>query len=860
MQKISSRDKFVEEVVKSIATSDDVDEAFIFGISGKWGEGKTFFLKKLKTELEKSQQPTMKVIELNPWKYAHDDGSILRELLRQLLSLHDNRVKRWWLSRKLKSLYHDVSSNRINWLLAAVVTVIFLILGIIYKYPPTFLVDMKQFISQNKSILTLLLIPVLLGVANAITTSQSSTKAVFTRDKFDELFNDLLKGLDIGKIVVYVDDLDRLTASKALAVLDSLRTFFDKNDLVFIVASDHTVLERHLGHELKPEASLPEQLEEGRRFLKKIFNVYWRLPLPTKPEYEKYIDSLIGKESDQFVHDKLLSPTNRKLFKQYLLNYFSNNFRNSERFINRVEFTFRLIEAQHTAKTTSRQNKEYFGEMLKNPLLVIRILFIEEMANPLFEKIQHKPELLIRLEQYATDNEFEANVYTSAVDDLSVEQANFMKSFLSQKPRFRDESGVRVKSIEPYIFLSSDSSFGDIRGLSPKEFLKYLQTDQIAELVTILNRSSEQKIGEAMKASTDVFAGLVGEAKTKFMNNLIEVTTQLDSKLPAQPILTASIINLDFTSFGELPSSDKIAMLSTIGSLDYSDGQFTQLLENTPPLVAADWSVIPSLAGVSLPLLTQYKILRYFKEYFVSNPGDAILQLGAILTDFSAVTVNAVLNDFTAQLIRYFIDDNTDIRRQYGLALLRMTDEGVAQLRLGLEEQLKLKNRTIFNWLAEGARSSTEPLLSIQDLVRVVLEPAFESTSTADLAERMIIFESLPEAKDMLWASLLQLDRNNLVDTLYETIALGNYAPITPSSEVANILIDSIIRRFITKESVNNPETIAWFERISPSKWLFTNLRMSPSVNRLIDSKLKTQYLPDGVRENLERVKGSFLN
>ena len=109
MHEINSRDRFVDEVVNSIAASDGQDEAFIFGISGKWGEGKTFFLKKLRTELEKCTSPEMKVIELNPWKYAHTDDSILRELLRQMLKLQTNPVKRWLLTRKLQGLYHDVS-------------------------------------------------------------------------------------------------------------------------------------------------------------------------------------------------------------------------------------------------------------------------------------------------------------------------------------------------------------------------------------------------------------------------------------------------------------------------------------------------------------------------------------------------------------------------------------------------------------------------------------------------------------------------------------------------------------------------------------------------------------------------------
>lgn len=859
MGKINSRGRFVAEVVKSIETSDGQDEAFIFGISGKWGEGKTTFLKSLKEKLEACESTKMRVVELRPWKYAYaDDDSLLRELLRQMLRLHTNPLRRWWLSRQLDGLYHDVSKKQINWSVTLAAAVTLAGLGLLYKYPPALLHDVATFIQENKALVTLLLIPVLLGVANAVTTSQSSTKAVSTRDKFDGLLSQLLEKLSIDKVVVYVDDLDRLTASKAVAVLDSLRTFFDKQTLVFIVASDHSVLERHLGNELKPSADLPEQMEEGRRFLKKIFNVYWRLPLPTKPEYETYVKSLTGKAGNRFLHDKLINDSYRKTFRQYLLTYFSNNFRNAERFVSRVEFTLRLIEAQSSETTTTKVNKEYFAEMLSNPLLVIRVLLIEELANPLFERIQHKPELLLTLEQQATTSQ----EYGKELDDLSQEQQTFITSFLPEKPRFRDETGVRVMSIQPYISLSSDSSFGDIRGLSPAEFSQHLRDDRIADLINILASSGEQKLTDAANAFSDDFARIADSnapQKAKLLSNLIDVATGSDPKLPAQSIITNSIVNYGFGFAGNLEPVERIGLLEEIGSLKLDDSQFSVVLENTPEFIAADWAQITDLNdGRQLSPLVQQKFLRYFAQYFPAFKNDAMTQLGPYLDRFSAKAVNSAFTSILPDLITYFIDSNNDTLREYTLTILRKTNDGLSQLRDQLRTQVNARNTALFNWLAGYAKTTTEPLLTTDELIDAVLFGQTPVTSVSGLTESLALFQSLPEVKDKLWVGLLKLDATLLVDALFEVVLIDNYLPISPTSETANRILELILRRFVNRESAGLPQTLNWLNRITPERWVFANLRLEKQLIKLIDDRLGTQYPSDDVRSGLKRIKNDF--
>jgi hypothetical protein len=862
MKEVKSRERFVKEVVESIASGDGSEDAFIFGISGRWGEGKSHFLDKLKIELEKRDKPKLKVVDLNPWKYAHDDDSILRELLRQLVKLHGRGLRRYWLERELRSLYHDTSKSRINYGMTAVAALSLLASWLLYKWndaPIGLITDYQEFVQNNKTLVTILLLPILLGVAGAITTSQTSSKAVQTRDRFDRLMKDILKDLDVDKVVVYVDDLDRLTAEKALLVLDNLRTFFDKSKLIFVVASDHSVLERHLGLELNPHASPAEQLEEGRRFLKKIFNVYWRLPLPTKPEFAEYIKELTGKDNNPLIHQVLRNPSNRKRFRGYLETHFSNNFRNTERFVSRVEFTFKLIEAQHKAKSTSKRDKEYFGEMLENPLLVVRILLIEELANPLYDKIQQQPDLLLRLEQDFTVG---ASSNPPEYEILSPQQRAFAESFMGEKPRFRDESGVRVKSVEPYIFLSSDSSFGDIRGLSPEEFVKRIERGAAADLVKILATSSEQTIRESMQKLSDAFVKDADAAtKAQMLGTLLDVAKQSDEKLEAKRIITESIVSYDLSFLDEEPikPEQKMVILEDIGLLNLDETQFSVVLENAPPFRKEEWATITTLdSGEPIAELTQNLFLRYFTEYFKTNPGDAISQLGPRIDAFNDQVVNKCISSHLEPIVSYFVSDRNDTRRRYFLELLSKTDEGSDKLKGALKTQLAAGDGALLNWLMDLAKSSTDPLFDSDEIVEAVFPTDSPAENPARLTDKLTLFQGHPEPRNKIWDVILQIDSSLLLPALFDAALVNNYAPLSPSSEDANILLQKIIREYITKDTIDKPEATNWLGRITRDKWLFTNLQLDNKTQQLIGAKLGTQYLNDDHRAQFDRIKDDF--
>lgn len=91
-----------------------------------------------------------------------------------------------------------------------------------------------------------------------------------------------------GRLVVFVDDLDRLKPDTAVNLLEDMKNFIDFEECVFVLAMDHHLVER--GVEAKYGSSLGP--EYARKFFEKIVQIPFYMPV-AKYRIEKYIGELI---------------------------------------------------------------------------------------------------------------------------------------------------------------------------------------------------------------------------------------------------------------------------------------------------------------------------------------------------------------------------------------------------------------------------------------------------------------------------------------------------------------------------------------------------------------------------------------
>ena len=401
-------DKIAEEIDSHYQTKKEVGHGdnMVFAISGKWGEGKTELLGLLEPKLT---EKGFTVIRFNPWQYSHEDISLKRSFLRVVKEKIHSEVD-------LSDLYYDRSKTIIDWksvvspLLKIILVsafVVFVLIPAIFNYPigdwwNGVVMALKNFWGSGISgvILTALIIPLL--IKTIIVSSRAAQ--VTTAEEFEDKFRELLNGK--SKLVIFIDDLDRCTSKTVKTVLDSLRTFFCHPECSYVITGDHTVIERYAAEELNPKKKefTGKDIEEGRRFLKKLFDVYWRLPLATPKVFKEFLVDEIKKSGIT------LKEAQDKNIKNFLLDdgFFERNPRHVKRFITALKFALESVKAQ--LEELSQENgtnedddikdqKKFIQEILDNPDLLAKVLLIQEKFYPVYEKLILYPAEIVNHEK-----------------------------------------------------------------------------------------------------------------------------------------------------------------------------------------------------------------------------------------------------------------------------------------------------------------------------------------------------------------------------------------------------------------------------------------------------------------------------
>jgi len=97
-----------------------------------------------------------------------------------------------------------------------------------------------------------------------------------------------LESVKSNRLVVFIDDLDRLEPRRAVELLEVLKNFLDVPGCVFVLAVDHSVVEQGI----KAKFGLERIDRKGRSFFDKIIQLSFNLPV-AQYNTQKYIRGLI---------------------------------------------------------------------------------------------------------------------------------------------------------------------------------------------------------------------------------------------------------------------------------------------------------------------------------------------------------------------------------------------------------------------------------------------------------------------------------------------------------------------------------------------------------------------------------------
>lgn len=479
--KDESEDRFDrKEYAKAIADRIiKTKEGFNFGISGAWGSGKTSMLRMIQPHLEKAG---FKVIWYIPWKYAEDELSLRRTFLmnmaEELKVDHPQNLYETIKFPEEKSLgdKFQILGKVVIWFIAylAFLSAVFLlVLGLIWLAVPT--IDILNIYA------TLLIIPALGALIPAfksylenVTIERTDPKVVYV-EQFDKLFNDILKKSDNGKLVFFIDDLDRCRGDEIIRVLSGLMTFFENRNVHFIITADHHVIENTLDKTLEKK--------DADEYLKKIFQINWILP-PIPPEViRNYIDNELPESITQ---------TGIPYVRTYLIQMIMKNFEAVPRqilfFIRDLEFQIETLEArirQLESKGEEEQKEElaYLKEVRKHPDLLAKIMILRSKYAEDYRHVIQRPQDISRIE-----NEEDIKLADSQARAL-----------------FKNHPHFSRRKIDPqyFIFLSGQTGFEEKITADPTKVPEYAKSEDLDNLNKVMEGSSDHKRSERIDLIID---------------------------------------------------------------------------------------------------------------------------------------------------------------------------------------------------------------------------------------------------------------------------------------------------------------------------------------------------------------------
>ena len=205
-------------------------------IQGRWGSGKTSFFNMVRNKLENNQNNNCLFVEFNAWQYSQfsKDANLPVSLFASIT----NQIK-----KEISDDNPYINDNYIqdSKYLDTLKTVISFIgtVGNRYaekKFGFNILSEKRKFQEEREEFNKLM------NGVNAISKLQNDFKQ-FVEEALEKKFKKLDdKSRRNSRIIVFIDDLDRLLPEKAVDLLDIIKIFLDCPRCVFVLAVDYDVI------------------------------------------------------------------------------------------------------------------------------------------------------------------------------------------------------------------------------------------------------------------------------------------------------------------------------------------------------------------------------------------------------------------------------------------------------------------------------------------------------------------------------------------------------------------------------------------------------------------------------------------
>jgi hypothetical protein len=394
--------EYIKNLVSKLLGTNVGQESFALGISGVWGSGKTTFLNSLREELKNN----VYLIDFNPWDC--DSAS-------------------------------QIASDFFNTLVSSLT---------VSSYQKRYIVKYSKLLAQFN---------VIEKHANAFASLFGSDISISEAKK---KASDVIGNMPL-RVVVVIDDLDRLDDAELMEVLTLIRSTANFKNLIYVVAYDKRYITQVLG-EIK-----------GSEFIKKIFPLEICLPALDKDTIPNFINRELERciDSDNSTLEKIKDGINKLQISAYL-----PTFRDVKRFVS--QFCLNLNSFIRSKQINEINVVDFFYIELLQYYDFKAYQFIRDgfMSTSLFEYgFNDRKFSIIYRDLEATSNKYieEKKNRTEILKDFNEGVSDILKMLFGER---NNESHNSIKYPSNFQKYFSYRINRDV--ISIDDYIKYIKTDK----------------------------------------------------------------------------------------------------------------------------------------------------------------------------------------------------------------------------------------------------------------------------------------------------------------------------------------------------------------------------------------------
>lgn len=233
------------------------------GIFGSWGSGKTSLMRMLRAHIEARTpkdgadgNPRIVTLWFNAWRYEGKEeiqSALIHAILREL--------------EKKRTLVADAKAtlNRLK--------------------KGASVLKLAKMIAKSAITLT----PDFGGLLD--TFRDESEQVAETMEQFEHDFESLLRSVAVGRIIVFIDDLDRCSSDKIVEAFETIKLFLNTPETTFVIGADAPKIEQAIGTTYQiAEAT---RATFARDYLEKIVQLPFSIPEQRAHDIAAYVGMLV---------------------------------------------------------------------------------------------------------------------------------------------------------------------------------------------------------------------------------------------------------------------------------------------------------------------------------------------------------------------------------------------------------------------------------------------------------------------------------------------------------------------------------------------------------------------------------------